>query len=497
MAQQTGQVHEQDKSFLLSHDSLNHPPTTHSIHKTINGLFFYRHTNTSDHLQHVMLILTIVYVLSASITLRSAGLQQSKNNLSAILVVNDTVTVDLSSCALVVVGFFCARIYNQCDKVTVSAQSSYVLLHLIIVIWLGAFVSMLCAIVYQPWQTVGIATWKSVLLTFFEAATAIRCLDFRQLATTPHNLNVTGWPTHAVFWGVFGLPHTLVLADYIKRISQPNTPVLIMLAALLGITTLSVFACLHGTNVFYANATNSFYRSMEFNVGVFFFYLCQEQKLFMQTMRDCIARLQSFVWAIFVIVWWVDIGKQPDFSKESCIRMYFFNSCLRDHAGFFIRGALLGLAACLVTGCDERVVDDTQCNESEEIGNESSSEVAATYRTVSPEVLYWPNFCAVCVSLCWPISMCCEVVLTYTISSFHGHEALLVVFTSVSSFVVSYLYLTHVQSVVVYYVCYVLQMLGINIAGVTDTLRTGFEGLESGVCDKRDLEQEFGCDAQD
>jgi hypothetical protein len=96
-------------------------------------------------------------------------------------------------------------------------------------------------------------------------------------------------------------------------------------------------------NVFCSNVSNLGYRIVEYNLGVnlLYLYTCAEPftTLIFQVFYSC----QTLIIVVFACVWWSEIGILATETDEPCVRLYYVNGCMRDHAAVLLRGCVLGM----------------------------------------------------------------------------------------------------------------------------------------------------------
>ena len=64
-----------------------------------------------------------------------------------------------------------------------------------------------------------------------------------------------------------------------------------------------------------------------------------------------------YVIAVFVMVWWAQLGTPVSAFDGTCLHMYYFSPCIQTHHCFLMRGCVLGitLVCVILTSSDDQM----------------------------------------------------------------------------------------------------------------------------------------------
>lgn len=369
----------------------------------------------------ILCIISVTYVFSSALIIHSSFQRQS-SNLDAIAVMNELYLIDITSVAFVVCGFVSGLAYTEAHSMLLQA-----LVHIAVDIWVCSLASVVFGTLYA--LTTKNFSWGDILITCVEGLFLTRCLDFRQSEDAPHNLNVTGWPVSALFFGLVGMPHTISTSQYIDRVFQKKAGVPALCFAMAAISLFSVFASAHSTsNVFYANSTSAMYRCLEFNLGVHIQHLVETEDPFILSIANAAKRLAPIAVLLFLLIWWVEIGVSWMPYPNNCVRMYHFSPCIQAHHGLLVRGCVLGVmtSVCLL---------DT-----------NQIEYCCTL-TVHKGLHVFGLMCLSAISMCWPLFLLTDLgmQITFDRHSVRANAAFMVPVYLSFAMGATYLYQKHIH----------------------------------------------------
>lgn len=281
------------------------------------------------------------YLLTSSITFCGSllfSIQLRQEQLQHILLLNDMLTIDISSAILVSSGFLVAFIFKR----TVDCPLRDVLLFLCCDMWLATLLIALAGVVQRVIQEK--MDWEGFVLTLFEGLSSIRLFDLHHTVDGMHSWNVFAWLVQCMFLPSICVSYTYECTQQLHTSFKDIGLYLIGFFCFGGIILFSTFSSLEpNSDVFYSNASNIGYRIVEFNLGVNLLYLYATAEPFTTMIFQVFHTCDYIIWMVFACVWWSEIGILPTVTDEACIRLYFMNGCIRDHAAVLLRGCLLGV----------------------------------------------------------------------------------------------------------------------------------------------------------
>jgi len=306
-------------------------------------------------------ILALCFIICMSCSICSSYYTMRESMLDPIMLMLDIFLVDVSSAFFVVSGFTCAFIYSS---IGVQAFRTF-RMQMHVFIFIDLYLSGLCSILIGSITALLKHEFKfqDVAFTLFEQCTALRLFDVKQSLQAFHNMNVGSWPVQCFVWCLMTVHMTYSGNNLFRSKFGSMGSHAIMVSAVCGIVLFTLFGMLHNkSNIFYANATNFTYRTLEFNLGIHFFYLLNMNESIATTLMRFVHQSSRGVLFLFICIWWSEIGSSynanlvsdtssADTSNSShasnstqvCLRMYPKNQCLRDHHAFLLRGCCLGI----------------------------------------------------------------------------------------------------------------------------------------------------------
>lgn len=307
-----------------------------------------RDRETFECLSKKMCYLIWMYLITCSITFCGSILFYPKtlhNQLEYILLMNDMVTIDISSAIVVVSGFLASFVFKR----SVDCPFVHIILCLWSDLWLATFLILIVGTMQKIFQHD--LNLSCFVLTLFEGITGIRVFDLHQNTASLHSWNIFAWIVQCMLISMCLMPGTYAFTNRLHVTFQEFGLYIIGFLCCGGIVLLSTFSSLApNSNIFYANVSNIGYRIVEFNLGVnlLYLYTCAEPctNLIFQVFCTC----QTLISIVFACVWWSEIGILAADTDEPCVRLYYQNGCMRDHAAVLLRGCVLGLtviASCI------------------------------------------------------------------------------------------------------------------------------------------------------
>lgn len=368
---------------------------------------------------NVLNILALCFITSMSLSICSSAYTQLPSSLDCIMLAVDIFHVDITSCFFVVAGFVCSFIYSSIGATEFQNFRNMMLMSIGVDLIVSGFFSVLfgsiIALIKRQFKFV------DILFTIFEQTTAFCVLDVQQSLQAPHNLNVGSWPVQCFVWCLLSVHMTHESNNFLRSRFGPVGTYAIMISAVCGIILFTLFGMLHSqSNIFYANATSFTYRTLEFNLGIHFFYLINIDDVIATTFMRLINQSNQGIFFVFVCIWWSEIGSNgiiPDTSVQKgthdiddtstrtqsavCLRMYARSQCLRDHHAFLLRGCFLGVTV-ISTFAYEGCFD---------------LNAQYTNQHMQKYVLTKVSVISSAVSFCWPAYMAIQLIFEITFSN--------------------------------------------------------------------------------
>ena len=303
---------------------------------------------------HTMTSCTMFF--SSLYPVHSPAIAAPPSAVDSFLMSSHIIAIDISSAYFIIAGFFSAYTFANISSTDKLEFCKVVVLYALVDIWIAGCLAMLLGSIYHLSQHC--FRPQDLALTAIEASTCLRVFEIHQDAQAWHSLNPTAWPVPCLLFGFMLTPCTLMSNERL-RLCHPQAGLLLSCTnSSLPILIISLFALLRDdSNVFFLNASSFGYRLLEFNFGVCFYNcmnLCQRAfwKLAM-VMRHT----SLYVIAVFVMVWWAQLGTPVSAFDCTCLRMYYFSQCIQTHHGFLMRGCVLGIAlVCVIlTSSDDQM----------------------------------------------------------------------------------------------------------------------------------------------
>lgn len=315
----------------------------------MSGSIFFEFDDSRDRqiFQNIALklcYLIAAYLLVSSITFCGSMLFYPDNQhaqLQYILLMNDMVTIDITSAIFVVSGFLTCFVFKR--SVDCPRRNLYMFL------WSDMWVATVITIFVATIQHIlrHNMSWNSLGLTLFEGITSVRIFDIYQDPASSHSWNTFAWPVQCMLIPMYLMPNTYEYTHRLHHSFKDLGLYLIGFFCSIGIILFSTFTSLEpNTSVFYSNASNLGYRIIEYNLGVNLLYLYTCAEPFTTIMFQVFGTCETLIWVVFACVWWSEIGIVANVTEESCIRLYYVNGCMRDHAAVLLRGCVLG--TCII-----------------------------------------------------------------------------------------------------------------------------------------------------
>ena len=308
-------------------------------------------------------ILALCFIVCMSCSICSSYYTMRESMLDPIMLMLDIFVVDVSSAFFVMSGFTCAFIYSS-----IGVEAFRTLRRTMhVFIFVDLYLSGLCSILIGSITALLKRQFRlqDVVFTLFEQSTALRLFDVKQSLQAMHNMNVGSWPVQCFVWCLMTVHMTYSGNNLFRSKFGSIGSHAIMVSAVCGIVLFTLFGMLHNkSNIFYANATNFTYRTLEFNLGIHFFYLLSMNESIATTLMRFVHQSSRGILFLFICIWWSEIGSSynPNLnsgpvlgsvpspssadtsnSTQICLRMYPRNQCLRDHHAFLLRGCCLGI----------------------------------------------------------------------------------------------------------------------------------------------------------
>jgi len=231
-----------------------------------------------------------------------------------------------------------------------------------------------------------------VVATLVEGFTGVRCLDYSQDTRHWHSLNVASWPLQSLMRCVVMAPGTYAFNTKIASRFRARGYYMISVLSIFSVTIFTVFGVMHSdTNIFYANATSFTYLTMEFSLGLHFYFLLCQEEVCSHVLWGFLHHFRMVIYLLFACIWWSEVGagvKAHGDDQDVCLRLYCMNSCLPGQHAFMLRGCLLGLA--MITSLPD-MVDQV-------------------YASVAHLVPAARSLCSA-VPFCWPVFLSTKLVL--------------------------------------------------------------------------------------
>ena len=225
-------------------------------------------------------------------------------------------------------------------------------------------VGMVVSLIVWPGMTIPrnrkILHMKDVAVSVLESTIGLRFLETDQSYESWHTINTTAWPVHCLILSGFWLPNSFRLAVALRK--KNNSLGFILPASVIsGIVVSTTLAVVNNkSNLFFAMATGSVYRLLEALLGMHFAVMildaAPESPLMLAGQS-----LRFWPFAVFGVLWWVEIGARPMENRETCLRIYYFDNCIQDAQGGLARGCVLGILLSLYLFATDSVVHHHIC----------------------------------------------------------------------------------------------------------------------------------------
>ena len=350
------------------------------------------------------------------------GAKDRHSAVDAFLVTSNIISIDISSAFFVITGFFCAYTLANVNSGDIKVLFRIVMLNTVLDLWVATFLSIVFGSIFHMLRHT--FAYRDVVLTLIEGLTCMRTWELTQAPQAMHSLNPTSWPAMCLLYAFLLTPWTIMSNNRLYACYPKAGMLLLLVNAVAPILTISLFALLHeDTNIFYINATHFGYRLLEYNVGVCFFACIQKHANITTKFTYADKCLCPAIIAVFLLIWWAQLGTSVVAAYGTCIRMYYFSPCIQVHHGFLMRGCGLGMTLlCSITleKHESSMFMDTMID--------SHSSFLAN--SVSTVVFIWPA--------CYIIHLLLE--LNFSVALVHENAALLVLLVPVITFLLSSLW---------------------------------------------------------
>jgi hypothetical protein len=238
------------------------------------------------------------------------------------LMTSHVFAIDTTSAMFVVTGFFSAYTFSNvpvCDRREIC---KIIAIYTLIDVWLTGSISISAGTIFHLIRHSFSA--RDVALTAVKSALSLCALDVHQDREHWHSLNPTAWPVLCLFWATLLTPLTLAGNERLRK-CHPGASVVIPWAnACAQILIISLFALVHdNSNIFYMNAANVGYRVLEFNLGICVYSSMVACPAGFWRVAGVVSSLWGYVLAVFVTLWWAQLGAPVPPHSGACIRLYF------------------------------------------------------------------------------------------------------------------------------------------------------------------------------
>jgi len=339
-------------------------------------------------LMNVFGVVVCFFLCSSAITLCSSDYSGPGSRLDAVIVTYDVAFIDVMSAMFVLSGFTWSWVYVNTPKDEFTVLQQYGLWSVYIDLVISSLLSVLIGSIYNLIN----ARFHvlDVVATLIEGFTGVRCLDYNQDKNHWHSLNVASWPVQSLMWCVITAPGTYTFNTRITERFGARGYYIISVLSIFGVLIFTVFGVMHSdTNIFYSNATSFTYRTMEFNLGVHFYFLVYREEVCSHVLWGFLHHFRGVIYMLFFCIWWSEVGVMASPRGEDvCLRLYYMNNCLPGHHVFMLRGCILGL--CMITSLPD-MVDQV---------NASVAHMIPTARALCTSVCF-----------CWPVFLTTKIVL--------------------------------------------------------------------------------------
>lgn len=335
-------------------------------------------------------VVVCFFLCSSAITLCSSNYSGPGSRMDAVVITYDVAFIDVMSALFVLSGFTWSWVYVNTPKDDFTVLQHYGLLSLYIDLTLSSVLSVLIGSIYNLINANFHAL--DVIATLIEGFTGVRCLDYSQDKNHWHSLNVASWPVQSLMWCIITAKATYTFNAKITERFGARGYYIISVLSIFGVLIFTIFGVMHSdTNIFYSNATSFTYRTMEFNLGLHFYFLVCQDEVCSHVLWGFLHHFRGVIYMLFVCIWWSEVGVAVspfDENEEVCLRLYYMNNCLPGHHVFMLRGCILGLA--MITSLPDM-----------------ADQVEASV------VHMIPTARALCtaISFCWPVYMTTKIVL--------------------------------------------------------------------------------------
>lgn len=350
----------------------------------------------------------VCYLICMSFVVSSSPYTGHASNLDHIMLATDILCVDVTSAFFVLGGFLCGFVYHSVGPDVWVQIRAQMLAAIFTDLWIAGIASVLIgsidALIKHRFKFVDIP------FTLFEHVTAVRLFDVRQAPGAPHSLNVSVWPVMCSVWCLMSVASTFHTNNFLRGHLGAVGKYVIMVFAVMGVVLFTLFGMLHSrSNIFYANATAFTYRTLEFNLGIHFFYLLDISDAIVENLLTLVHQSSPGIIFVFVCIWWSEVGNEvvvanavagsidsgPD-AHVVCLRMFPRNNCLRDHHAFLLRGCFLGITLISLFAyerCDRQAYESSGA---------------------SKKALVQARVCASAVAFAWPVYLAVQWVFQIT-----------------------------------------------------------------------------------
>ena len=294
-------------------------------------------------------VLGCAYLMCSIVSFCSSSYTGPGSALDVLSQMSDVMCIDITSALFVMAGCAVASLFAANPPI----KQAHITRHVCLAMLLDLYCATACSLVLGSLHAVIMARfkWSDVAFTAVDGITTLRVLDFRQSETAPHSFNLSVWPVQCLFWCVLSTNGLIEMEAWLVQRMPAMADGCICLMSLLGIVLFTVFGSMQASsNIFYANASSVTYRTLEFNLGVHVIFLHKRHVALVAALRRVCQQAAYVVALLCATVWFAEIGRSvPPRRDDSCLRLYYRNTCLQDHHGFFLRGCAMALFALLCT----------------------------------------------------------------------------------------------------------------------------------------------------
>ena len=339
--------------------------------------------------------LGLCFLFCTSMSSCSSLYTGNPSHIDSVLLTFDILTVDISSAFFVVCGFVDAFVYSSVNWNVFQNIRFTLLMPILTDLWLSGVASIIFGSLHQ--LLIHRMHFIDIPFTLWEHATGLRIFDVQQQGNHAHSMNVSVWPVQCFIWCLFSVHPTIEGNKFLCKQFGNVGHYIVMVMAVCGVVLFTLFGMLHSTsNIFYANASNCTYRTLEFNLGIHFFYLLSIEDVIATNILNLLCMSHQGICFVFVCIWWSEVGiAPPSHTEEVCLRLYWQNQCLRDHHAFLLRGCCLGITLISIFATQDESLQVITCVKIKQ----------------QNRLLMGINSCCTAVCFAWPAFQCVQLIL--------------------------------------------------------------------------------------